>query len=104
MDFILWFLDILIFIKSNDKLKKSYVYPAGPGIIIQDQGTGAWIGESTYQFILDEFQDIFDSLKEENKATMQSKNAKRDYVCFIECCLRMKKLCIQNDLIFMKYY
>tara|TARA_B110000027_G_scaffold70562_1_gene75444 strand:- start:8 stop:1267 length:1260 start_codon:yes stop_codon:yes gene_type:complete len=95
---------VLKVIKSSDKLKKSYVYPTGPGIIIQDQATGAWIGESTYQFIIDEFQDIFDSLSESNKATMQSKNAKRDYVCFIECCLRMKKLCIQNDLIFMKYY
>jgi len=95
---------VLKVIKSGDKLKKSYVYPTGPGIIIQDQGTGAWIGESTYQFIIDEFQDIFDSLSESNKIILQNKNAKRDYVCFIECCLRMKELCIQNDLIFMKYY
>jgi len=95
---------VLKVVKSSDKLKKSYVYPTGPGIIIQDQAGGAWIGESTYQFILDEFQDIFDSLSETSKVTLQSKNAKRDYVCFIECCLRMKDLCIQNDLIFMKYY
>jgi len=95
---------VLKVIKSGDKLKKSYVYPTGPGIIIQDQGTGAWIGESTYQFILEEFQDIFDLLSEENRIILQNKNVKRDYVCFIECCLRMKNLCIQNDLIFMKYY
>jgi len=95
---------VLKVVKSSDKLKKSYVYPTGPGIIIHDQSGGAWVGESTYKFIIDEFQDIFDSLSEANKATLQSKNAKRDYVCFIECCLRMKDLCIQNDLIFMKYY
>jgi len=95
---------VLKVIKSSDKLKKSYVYPTGPGIIINDQASGAWMGESTYQFIRDEFIDILDSLSEKNKSTMQSKNVKRDYVCFIECCLRMKELCIQNDLIFMKYY
>ena len=95
---------VLKVIKSSDKLKKNYVYPGGPGIIIQDQASGAWIGESTYQFIIDTFPDIFDSLSEENKMGLQSNNAKRDYVCCIECLLRMKNLCIQNDLIFMKYY
>jgi hypothetical protein len=95
---------VLKVVKSSDKLKKRYVYPTGPGIIIQDQSTGAWIGESTYKFILDEFSDIFDSLNEENRVTLQNKNIKRDYICFIECCLRIKEICIQNDLIFMKYY
>ena len=95
---------VLKVVKSSDKLKKNYVYPTGPGIIIQDQATGAWIGESAYKFILDEFPDISDSLSEESKIILQKKNVKRDYVCFIECCLRIKNLCIQNDLIFMKYY
>ena len=103
---------VLKVIKSSDKIKKNYVYPTGPGIIIQDQATGAWIGESTYKFILDEFSDIFNSLKEKDKLFLQKyggklkgeKKGKRFLVCFIECCLRMKYLCIQNDLIFMKYY
>ena len=107
---------VLKVIKSSDKVKKNYVYPTGPGIIIQDQATGAWIGKSTYKFILDEFKDIFDSLKERDKQFLQKyggelkgelkgeKKGKRFLVCFIECCLRMKNLCIQNDLIFMKYY
>ena len=95
---------VLKVIKSTDKLKKNYVYPSGPGIIIQDQATGAWIGESTYQFIIDEFSDILDSLKPEIRETLKTKNIKRDYVCFIELCLRIKNKCIQNDLIYMKYY
>ena len=95
---------VLKVIKSTDKLKKNYVYPSGPGIIIQDQATGAWIGESTYQFIVDEFKDILDSLKSEIRETLEMKNTKRDYVCFIELCLRIKNKFIQNDLIFMKYY
>ena len=95
---------VLKVIKSTDKLKKNYIYPSGPGIIIQDQATGAWIGESTYQFIIDEFSDILDSLKPEIRKTLKTKNIKRDYVCFIELCLRIKNKYIQNDLIYMKYY
>ena len=95
---------VLKVIKSSDNLKKNYVYPGGPGIIIQDQASGAWIGDSTYQFIIDTFPDIVASLSEASRKGLQSNNPKRDYVCCIECFLRMKNLCIQNDLIFMKYY
>jgi len=95
---------VLKIIKSTDEIKGQKVYPSGPGTIIQDQSSGAWIGESTYQFITKEFPDIFGSLSEAAKIGLQSDNAKRDYVCCIECFLRMKNLCIQNDLIFMKYY
>ena len=91
-------------IKSTDKLKKKYVYPTGPGIIIQDQSGGAWIGESTYKFMIDEFPDIINSLTNSDQEQLKQKTVKRDYVCLIECCLRMKNICIQNDLIFMKYY
>ena len=92
---------VLKVIKSTDKLKKNYVYPSGPGIIIQDQATGAWIGESTYEFIVTEFNDILETLDPKYKEDFTNK---RDYVCFIELCLRIKNKCIQNDLIFMKYY
>jgi hypothetical protein len=95
---------VLKVIKSTDKLKKKYVYPSGPGIIIQDQATGAWIGESTYEFIIDEFSDILNTLDPKHKKSLEDKTAKRDYVCFIELCLRIKNKYIQNDLIFMKYY
>jgi len=92
---------VLKVIKSTDKLKKNYVYPSGPGIIIQDQATGAWIGESTYEFVVTEFNDILETLDPKYKEDF---NNKRDYVCLIELCLRIKNKCIQNDLIFMKYY
>ena len=38
---------VLKVIKKGDKLRKNYVYPPGPGVVIQDQSTGAWIGDST---------------------------------------------------------
>ena len=104
---------VLKVIKSTDKLKKSYVYPNGPGIVIQDQGSsGEWNSQLTLEFIKSEYYEIYNSLKSEDKnfldkcgETGRKKDASKRYlVCLIECILRMKRNLIQNDLIFVKYY
>ena len=89
-------------IKRGDKLRKSYAYPPGPGVVIQDQATGAWLGESTRKFIKDELSEYL-SRYDDNKNFIE-KAVKKEYVFFIELCLRLDNSCIQNDLIFMKYY
>ena len=95
---------VLKVIKQGDKLRKSYVYPPGPGVVIQDQSTGAWIGESTLKFIEDEFPKFLDRMSEDDRSSFIESKLKREYVCFIELGLRMNQSLIQNDLIFMKYY
>ena len=104
---------VLKVIKSTDKLKKSYVYPNGPGIVIQEQGSsGEWNSHLTLEFIKNEYSEIYNSLKEEDKIFLEKcgeKGRKRDgskryLVCMIECILRMTGNLIQNDLIFVKYY
>ena len=95
---------VLKVIKKSDKLRKNYVYPPGPGVVIQDQSTGAWIGESTLKFIQDELSKYLDRMTESHKKLFIESNLKREYVCFIELGLRMNQSLIQNDLIFMKYY
>ena len=93
---------VLKVIKRGDKLRKNYAYPPGPGVVIQDQATGAWLGESTRKFIKDELSDYLD-IYDDNTNFIENKS-KKDYVFFIELCLRLDDSCIQNDLIFMKYY
>lgn len=104
---------VLKVIKSTDKLKKSYVYPNGPGIVIQDQGSsGEWNSKETLEFIKNEYSEIYNSLKVEDKSFLEkcgekgrkSEGSKRYLVCMIECILRMTGNLIQNDLIFVKYY
>jgi len=104
---------VLKVIKSTDKLKKSYVYPNGPGIVIQDQGSsGEWNSKETLEFIKNEYPEIYDSFKAEDKIFLEkcgekgrkSEGSKRYLVCIIECILRMQGNLIQNDLIFVKYY
>ena len=95
---------VLKVIKKGDKLRKNYVYPPGPGVVIQDQSTGAWIGESTLKFIESEFPKYLDRMSESDRKLFIESNLKREYVCFIELGLRMNQSLIQNDLIFMKYY
>jgi hypothetical protein len=89
-------------IKRGDKLRKNYAYPPGPGVVIQDQATGAWLNESTRKFIKDELSKFL-SKYDDNKNFIE-KGIKKEYVFFIELCLRLDDSCIQNDLIFMKYY
>ena len=93
---------VLKVIKRGDKLRKNYAYPPGPGVVIQDQATGAWLGESTRKFIKDELSKYL-SQYDDNKNFIE-KGIKKEYVFFIELCLRLDDSCIQNDLIFMKYY
>ena len=106
---------VLKVIKSNDKLKKSYVYPNGPGIVIQDQGaSGEWNSKLTLEFIKKEYSDIYNSFSEDEKQFLEKcgtnakkekgKAGKRYLVHMIECILRMNGNLIQNDLIFVKYY
>jgi hypothetical protein len=104
---------VLKVIKSTDKLKKSYVYPNGPGIVIQEQGaSGEWNSHLTLEFIRNEYSEIYDTLSEEDKSFLEKcgeKGRKRDgskryLVCMIECILRMTGNLIQNDLIFVRYY
>ena len=95
---------VLKVIKKGDKLRKNYVYPPGPGVVIQDQSTGAWIGESTLNFIESEFPKYLDRMSESDRKLFIESNLKREYVCFIELGLRMNESLLQNDLIFMKYY
>lgn len=104
---------VLKVIKSTDKLKKSYVYPNGPGIVIQDQGSsGEWNSKGTLEFIKNEYPEIYDSFSAEDKDFLEkcgekgrkSEGSKRYLVCMIECILRMQGNLIQNDLIFVKYY
>ena len=70
--------------------------------MIQDQATGAWLGESTRKFIKDELSEYL-SRYDDNKNFIE-KAVKKNSVFFIELCLRLDDSCIQNDLIFMKYY
>ena len=104
---------VLKVIKSKDKLKKSYVYPNGPGIVIQEQGaSGEWNSHLTLEFIKNEYSEIYNSFSQEDKIFLErcgEKGRKRDgskryLVCLIECILRMTDNLIQNDLIFVKYY
>ena len=104
---------VLKVIKSTDKLKKSYVYPNGPGIVIQEQGSsGEWNSNLTLEFIKNEYSEIYNTLSEDDKLFLEKcgeKGRKRDgskryLVCLIECILRMTGNLIQNDLIFVKYY
>ena len=106
-------IDPMIFnmlIKKGEKLRKNYVYPPGPGVVIQDQSTGAWIGESTLKFIESEFPKYLDRMSESDRKLfieprgVRQRGQKREYVCFIELGLRLNQCLIQNDLIFMKYY
>lgn len=93
---------VLKVIKRGDKLRKYYAYPPGPGVVIQDQSTGAWLGESTRKFISEELGNFL--LRYDDNKKFIEKGAKKEYVFFIELCLRLDNSCIQNDLIFMKYY
>ena len=104
---------VLKVIKSTDKLKKSYVYPNGPGIVIQDQGaSGEWKGYLTLEFIKKEYPEFYEPLSKEDKSFLDKCSlgkqkdsfSKRYLVCLIECILRMTGNLIQNDLIFVKYY
>ena len=95
---------VLKVIKKTDKLRKNYVYPPGPGLIVQDQSTGAWTGDRPVQFINDELSIFLDKMKPIDKDKLIKSNTKKYYVFFIELCLRMNKNFLQNDLIFMKYY
>jgi hypothetical protein len=104
---------VLKVIKSTDKLKKNYVYPNGPGIVIQDQGaSGEWNSLLTLEFIKSEYSERYGSLKKDDKTFLEQcgekgrkkDGSKRYLVCFIECLLRENGNLIQNDLIFVKYY
>ena len=95
---------VLKVIKRDDKLRKSYAYPPGPGIVIQDQIPG-WIGDSTPEFIKKELSKFLDRYDDKNFIPkLPKKRAKKEYIFFIELCLRLDNSCVQNDLIFMKYY
>jgi hypothetical protein len=104
---------VLKVIKSTDKLKKNYVYPNGPGIVIQDQGaSGEWNSQLTLEFIKSEYPERYGSLSTTDKTFMEQcgekgrkkDGSKRYLVCFIECLLRENGNLLQNDLIFVKYY
>ena len=95
---------VLKVIKKTDKLRKNYVYPPGPGLIVQDQSTGAWTGDRPVQFINDELSIFLDKMKPTDKDKFIKSNSKKNYVFFIELCLRINNNFLQNDLIFMKYY
>jgi len=98
---------VLKVIKKGDKLRKDYAYPPGPGVVIQDSGgLGSWIGETTLKFIKEEFSSDLARLSERDKEEFISSHtgAKKEYVFFIELCLRMNHSLIQSDLIYMKYY
>jgi hypothetical protein len=106
---------VLKVIKATDKLKKNYVYPNGPGIVIQDQGSsGEWKSQPTLEFIKSEYTERYESLKKEDKTFLEQcgekgrkkegLGSKRYLVCLIECLLRENGNLIQNDLIFVKYY
>ena len=104
---------VLKVIKNTDKLKKNYVYPNGPGIVIQDQGaSGEWNSKLTLEFIKTEYSEIYESFSEEEKIFLEKcgetgrkrNGSKRYLVCLIECILRIQEKLIQNDLIFVKYY
>jgi hypothetical protein len=97
---------VLKVIKSTDKLKKSYVYPNGPGIVIQDQGaSGEWNSKLTLEFIKKEYSEIYESLKKDDKIFLEKcgetgrkkDGSKRYLVCLIECLLRMNDNLLQND-------
>jgi len=72
-----------------------------PGIVIQDQIPG-WIGDSTREFIKKELNEYL-SQYDDNENFIEEA-VKKEYVFFIELCLRLDGSCVQNDLIFMKYY
>jgi len=75
--------------------------------VIQDSGgLGSWIGETTLKFIKEEFSSDLARLSERDKEEFISSHtgAKKEYVFFIELCLRMNHSLIQSDLIYMKYY
>ena len=95
---------VLKVIKKGDKLRQNYSYPHGPGVVIQTQSTGAWIGASTLKFIQEEYPNHIDRLSERDRDEFISSGLKKEYVFFIELCLRMNNSFIQNDLIYMKYY
>jgi hypothetical protein len=104
---------VLKVIKATDKLKKIYVYPNGPGIVIQDQGaSGEWNSLLTLEFIKSEYSERYESLKKDDKTFLEQcgekgrkkDGSKRYLVCLIECLLRENGSLIQNDLIFVKYY
>jgi len=102
---------VLKIIKSTDKLRKNYTFPPGPGVVVVSQSSGAWMGDSTANFIkgteekdqspVKEYYDRLDKVKADH---LISTCVKKDQVFFIELCFRMKKIVIQSDLIFMKYF
>ena len=95
---------VLKVIKKGDKLRKKYVYPPGPGVVIQDSGgLGAWHSRPMLKFIEKEFTEELESMNENDKKVFINSD-KTDYVLFIELSLRARGQLIQNDLIFMKYY
>ena len=97
---------VLKVIKSTDKLREKYTFPPGAGVVIISQSSGAWLGDSTGNFIKEEFPEFLDKIKEKDKFIKDSRGfgKKVNHVFFIELCLRTKNILIQSDLIFMKYY
>ena len=100
---------VLKVIKNGDKLTKSYAYPPGPGIVIQDPIPG-WMNDAPLNFIKEELKHHWERYKDkinleakQNEKNVKNKNKKK-YVFLIELCLRLDNSCVQNDLIFMKYY
>ena len=100
---------VLKVIKRDDKIRTSYAYPPGPGIVIQDPIPG-WMDDAPLNFIKEELKHHWDQYKDKknleekkNEKNVKNKNKKR-YIFFIELCLRLDGSCVQNDLIFMKYY
>ena len=66
--------------------------------------------DAPLNFIKEELKHHWDQYKDKQnlEAKQNSKNKKnknkKNHVFFIELCLRLDDSCIQNDLMFMKYY
>ena len=87
---------------KNDLIKYRYIFPPGPGNVVMSQSIGAWLGDSTLNFIVSEIPE-YQFLAAIDKKRLQKNYAKKDYVFFLEMYLRKSNHFFSRDLIWIKY-
>jgi len=93
---------VLKIVKKNDPVKDRYIFPPGPGNVVMSQSIGAWLGDSTLNFIMSEIPE-YQFFEKIDKKRLQKNYTKKEYVFFLEMYLRKVNQFFPRDLIWIKY-